>query len=286
MLISISDLIKKTIAIYQKHFSLIVKYLLLALIPGFSGAFLTHYILRWVNEVGSYDSAIIYVGVPLIVIFYTILIIFSLWFNFALIKAIHQFYLGETPKTIKEILLDTKHIIYNGFITSIMSGLYSGWPLIIVVCLTIARLHYSDYLPETAGLVLNILLPVAGLYAILHLAYWAIKLCFSMFITILENKDWKQALSESKSLVNGRWSVIAARIVVPVFVIYFILMLIDITLATIGSTTGDVGNAIMTVVDLFVNYLAVPVSLIVGVVLFEEAKKTPNTINIETPPTV
>ncbi len=282
MLISISDLIKKTLEIYTKHFFLILKYLLLALVPSILGTSASVYIMRWMSETGSYDALIMYLGIPLVLVVFIILIICSLWFNFALIKAIHQLYCGDATKTIKETLLDTKHIIVKGLKTSIMSGLYSGWPMIITVIAVILRLHYADYLPPALALISNIILPFLGLYAILHLTYFVIRLAFSMFISVLENANWKTSLDQSQSMVKNRWSAIAGRVVVPVFVIYIVLMLVDITLATVGSLTGDIGNYVMTVIDMFVNYLAVPISLIVGVILYEEVKKTP----IITPPTV
>jgi len=100
-------------------------------------------------------------------------------------------------------------------------------------------------------------------------------LIFSVFITVLENKPAKEALAESQKRVAGRWWDIALRVVVPVFVIYAVLLVIDIIFATVAHFTGDVGNMISSIIDIIINYLAMPAALTVGVILYNETKNVP-----------
>ena len=275
MLISIGDIIKKTVEIYKNHFWVVLKYLVLALLPGILGAIMTSYLFKNAANMGSYDKTIIYIGIPLVTIIYIILIILSIWFYFALIRVINCLYNNTPVTTERDMLIDTRHIIVKGAITSILSGLYSGWPLLIFMIAILSRIYYTDYLSTFVSTALTIVLFCWMVYAVLHLTYYSISLVFSVFITVLENKPAKEALAESQKRVAGRWWDIALRVVVPVFVIYAVLLVIDIIFATVAHFTGDVGNMISSIIDIIINYLAMPAALTVGVILYNETKNVP-----------
>lgn len=275
MLVSIGDIIKKTIEIYRNHFWVVLKYLVLALLPGIFGAIMTSYLFKNAANMGSYDKTILYIGIPLVTIVYIILIILSIWFYFALIKVISGLYNNTPITTERDVLIDTRHIIVKGTITSVLSGLYSGWPLLIFMVAILSLIYYTDYLSTFASVALTIVLFCWMIYAVLHLTYYSIGLVFSVFITVLENKPAKEALAESQKRVAGRWWDIALRVAVPVFVIYVVLLVIDVIFAIIAHFTGDIGNMISSIIDIIINYLAMPAALTVGVILYNEAKKMP-----------
>lgn len=274
MFISIGDIIKKTYLLYTKNFGIILKYLVLSILPGLLGTSCTIALMGITNPTGVYNKSIIYLGIPLLLVFFIVLIILSLWFNFAFIKVVSKLYTNQPTENIKINLDATKHVIVPGLCTSILSALYSSWPMILFIMILFGRVYYTDYLPNIATLILNIFLPLLAVYATIHLTYFVIKLIFSVFITVLENKKTKEALKDSQSRTCGRWWTITLRVIVPVFIIYACLAIIDQILMAIGSLTGDVGKTTMTVLDMVINYLAIPTSLIIGVILYHEAKKT------------
>jgi hypothetical protein len=273
MLISIGDIIKKTLDIYKKHFWVVLKYLVLALLPGIVGALATSFLLKNAASVVGYDEVILYIGIPIIAIIYIILIVLSLWFYFALVKVIDSLYNSQPALTEHEVLASTRHVIVRGAFTSILSGLYSGWPLLAFMLALLIRIYYSDYLPSSVAMASNILFFFWIIYGVLHLTFYSIRLFFSLFIAVLENKSPRESIAESQKRVIGHWWDIAVRVVVPMFVIYAVLLLVDIIFATIAHFTGDVGNAISSVIDITINYLAMPAALTVGVILYNETKK-------------
>lgn len=273
MLISISDLIKRTISLYKKNFLIILKYLILSAIPGILGAAATLGLMKLITTTGSYDKSIIYFGIPVTLVLFIVLFVLSIWFNFAFIRAINELYTNSQVEKIKDNLNNSKHVILSGLWTSIVSSFYSGWPMFVFMVALFGRVYYTDYLHPAIAIILNIILPLLAVYAVIHLTYFAIKLVFSVFITVLENKKSTEALRISRERTKNIWWPIALRIVAPLLLIYVILIIIDSVLMAIGNLTGDIGKIIMVNLDMIINYLAIPTSLIIGVILYNETKK-------------
>ena len=278
MLISITELIKKAFIIYFDNFKIILKYILLNIIPTLLSFVISFSIVYSAKLVGTFNSMILYILVPLFFVLFIAIFVISMWFNFALIKELQRIYQKIPTLGVKASLNETKHSIWNGILTSILTGLYSIWLLVASSVLLLVKLFIlPNNLPKLIGSSLNVLIAISFVSGVIYLMVYGIKLAFSVFETILENKKAKEAINASKQLTKNRWWDVALRIIVPALLIYVSLGIINSISTGIGKMISDSAVLATDIINMLLNLLATPIGLIVGIILYQEIKKVSNT---------
>lgn len=272
MLISINELIKKSLALYKNNFLTIFRYLLLALVPSLLVILIMTSAMLLYKVAGDFVTGpIMFVLLPLAAVAFVIIIVLGIWFNFALIKVIDSLNKTSAP-AMKDVLNSTKAVVWRGFGATILVGLYTAWPLFI----GLAGFAVSTFIlgPSIA---LKIIFGLITLYGIIHAIFFSIKLVFSVYAVVIDNKKIGESMDLSRSIVKGRWWKIFWRLFVPCLAIYVVIILVDIILAQIGGMFGNVGSNIAGFIASIINFLAAPYAMAVTIILFDEAKKTPVT---------
>ncbi len=270
MLISIGELIKRSYNLYKDNFVIILKYLLLLLVPAIILFAFMGLAMLPALAFGSAMGPMMFILIPLLLLVLLVITVLGMWFNFALIRVIDLLNKKMTVPPMKDVLKEAKTVVWRGFGTTILIGLYTAWPLFLGLC----GFAISSFVlgPSIAP---KIIFGLIALYGIFHLAYFSIKLIFSVYATVIDNKKIKESMELSKSLTQKRWWGIVGRTFVPMLVVYIIVLIVYTILATIGEFGGDTGKWIATALYSIINFLIAPYPLAVVVILFDEAKKTP-----------
>lgn len=270
MLISIGELIKRSYNLYKDNFVIILKYLLLLLVPAIVIFVFMGLAMLPALAFGSAMGTMMFILIPLLLLVLLILAVLSMWFNFALIRVIDLLNKKIAVPTMKEVLKDAKSVVWRGFGATIIVSLYTAWPLFLGLCgFAISSFAFG------ASAALRVIFGLIMLYGIFHLAYFSIKLVFSVYATIIDKKQIKESMSISKSLTQKRWWSIVGRTFVPMLVGYVIIMIADLIIVTVCGFFGKTGGYISTTLTSLLNFLITPYALAVVVILFDEAKKTP-----------
>ena len=221
MLISIGELIKRSYNLYKDNFTTILKYLLLMLIPAIFIFLFKNIIKLTIVKFGATMSPILFVLIPLLSLVLIAAIALGMWFNFALIKVIDLLNKKMPAPPIKDALKEAKAVIWRGFGATILVGIYSAWPLFLgLIALAISnRLLHSQILNAIFGLVAT--------YGIFHLVYFSIKLIFTAYSVVLDNKKIREALKTSASLTQKRWWGVLSRAFTPAIAAYLVVMIIN-----------------------------------------------------------
>lgn len=179
MLISINDLIKKSIHLYKENLRLFLGYMKILLIPA-------------IILVLSQTAVTVAGGVSLVTksnflafLFFIILIaslLVTLLVTIAFIRVIKKRIDNQTPETIKGELLAARPLLWPSIVASILAGLavLGGVVLFII-----------------PGIIFSV---------------WFI---FVTHAVALDNARGTAALSQSKSIVSGRWFLVLWRLIVP-----------------------------------------------------------------------
>lgn len=249
MLISVKEIINKSVELYQKNYLLFFRYLLLLFIP-------TGIIAIAGVIIGSFTAvfAVFGLSVPLLIYLAMIIVasLTSLWISLAFVRTIAGLYENTEEKPIKENLQTTVHLILPSLIISILTS------LIIL-----------------GGMVLLI---IPGII-------FAIWFAFSFYAVAIDNHKVATALNTSKNLVRGRWWAVLWRLVAPsaVFGLFLILIqwLIGIPLEAIiknfpeGTVIYAILIVIFALISTAVGLLFTPLTSAATVILYCELKKTP-----------
>jgi membrane-anchored glycerophosphoryl diester phosphodiesterase (GDPDase) len=247
MLISITQLIKKSYELYIKNFVLFVKYSLLVFLP--SGVIvLLGEIARQTfdldnltpEKITPFIMVLGFVFVILSIIGYFI----SLWFSLTFIRIISNKYENLENESIKNEIMKTKSLIFTAFITSLLSGL-----------------------AVFAGLILFI---IPGII-------FSIWFAFAIYSVVLDNQKDTNALRFSKSIVVGRWWAVLLRLFVPT-IIY--LIVVGIVQAPLDFLAKTINSSLIIYITLtlstIINFIATPFLVSSQTILYIELKKTKN----------
>lgn len=248
MLLSATELVKKSYNLYKDNFKLFITYTILLLVPSVVVAMLggaTAAILDMDNaSFGSITFAIIFFFLGLAAY------LASLWFSLAFIKVIAARYEGKNVQDIKSEIMLAKGLILPVIIASIISGLavFAGFILLII-----------------PGII------------------FAIWFAFTLYAVVLDGQKDTDALRFSKKLVQGRWWGVVWRIIVPSFVY---LVLTNIFQMPIGFITEKIDSviiiSIMLVLSSVVTIILTPFITSAQTILYIELKRT-QPGNVETP---
>jgi len=275
MLISITDLFKKSLNLYKNNFKIILKYVFLITIPTILSFLISLGVSYSANLVSSINYLILFILVPLFFILFLIVFILGMWFNFALTKEINNIYTNNTNTGLKNNLNQTKHLIWKGFVTSVVSGLYASWPFLLAGLLFIGKiLVFPNILSQNINKFLNVLLLLLFIAGSVYLIFWVIRLTFAIFETILKENNFRQAINNSKNLTKNRWWSVALRIIIPSLIIYIFLSLISTILSGFGQLIGNSFIIVTNLANLVLGLLVAPISLIIVLILYHELNKS------------
>jgi hypothetical protein len=257
MLISISELILKSIALYKNNAKRFITYSFLIFVPG---AFITIFsAILPILIPERFTLGIIGASYIIYILLAIILSFVSFWFSLAFIRVITKNYNGTAVGTMGEEIHEAKAIFWPSFWTYILTGLavFGGMLLLVI-----------------PGIIFGL---------------W---FAFSIYVTAIDNKRPIQAMKTSKQLVDGRWWKVFWRILIPslVFGIAIIIIQYIITLpleyilentnpqTLLYVTWGVLATLIISLCMLFLT----PLITSVYIILYTELKKHP--LQKETPP--
>lgn len=251
MLTSATDLIGQGWSNYRRYWRHFLPYLILLTLTGIV-VFLAGYIGI---EIELRLKANRLINDLIIFLVYITSLVFSLWITTGIVQTAAAAWTGQTPLGWKETLTNNSRLIFPLIINSIL------------VTLLIAL-----------G---SILFVIPG---IIFFVWYN----FTSYAIILDNKNWKNSFSTSKSLVVGRWWKIAWRILVTIVVYAIISTIIQLIIMTVlgyakGISTTTLGIVISSLASLF-NIIITPALITSLVGLYINAKETP-TVNTP-PPTI
>ncbi len=248
MLISVKDIINKSLELYKNNWQLFLKYMLWLFIP-------TGLIAITTVILGSFTAALIIYGFGVIIVIYVLIFlmatIFSLWISLAFIRAMVARCHNKPVKNTKEELKTTIHLIL---------------PAVLVSFLT--------FLIILGGLVLVI---IPGIIFIVWFA-------FTFYAVAIDENKTLQALHTSKELVTGRWWATLWRLLAPAIIFGIIILLVQwlinipleavINNLTQGSLTYAIAISLITLLSTAISLLFTPLTSAAPTILYLELKKT------------
>lgn len=240
MLITATDLVKKSYELYKKNLRLFLIYALIISVPSMAVALLGGMFAAVFNW-QSYT----FVTVLYAILFFVLSVIayfISLWFSLAFLKAVAAHYEEKEAQTYKEAIESTKQFIIPVFIASVLAGLVilGGFILLII-----------------PGIIFSV---------------W---FTFVIYAVLLDGQKSTAALRYSKKLVQGRWWGVLWRILVPTSIFLIISggleMPLDYLLKYSDST---IINYIVILVSSIISIVLTPFIVSAQTILYLELKKT------------
>lgn len=180
MLISITDIILQSIALYKQNIQRFVTYALFIFVPG---AFITicsavlPILVPSTFTIGVLGASyLLYIGISII------LSLISFWFSIAFIRVIAKTYAGTAVQSIATELHEAK---------------VTFWPALVVSILTVLVVFGGMLLLIIPGIIFGL---------------W---FAFSIYAATIDHEPPVQAMKTSKQLVDGRWWAVFWRLVIP-----------------------------------------------------------------------
>jgi len=251
MLIKAGEIIKNSWGIYFRNFKKLLPYMLAILAPNIilalSGLF-SLYLLKYTP-----DGFFMVLNNIVILIIIAAALVFTLWTAMAAIRCVRNLATGQPAATWKENMSATSRLIWPFIYTSLLVGLVvlGGTVLLII-----------------PGIIFSI---------------WY---CFTTYAVILDDKKGREAMRASKALVTGRWWSILWRLLAPGLFFALVTILVNFVLSYLcllafgnNASAMQVANGAVSGI---VNALAAPLTALVVVILYLDAKAKP----VETTPTM
>lgn len=242
MLLSASEIIRKSFLLYKENWKLFLTYALLLLVPG-----------GLISILGfSLPYIMAYIHPLLAIIVYVFLLIgltvASLWLSIAMIKTIVDRYQKTPAKKIKEELTLSKNLIWPVLLTSLLSGL-----------------------AVTASFIMFI---IPGII-------FSVWFAFSIYSAVLESKTPVEAMKHSKNLSSGRWGSVLWRLIAPAIIfmiaIGIVQWIIDLPLELIVDRINSVKaiiilNGFRKLLSTLINIIAGPLTTTAIAILYIDLK--------------
>lgn len=267
MLISVTDLIKKTIDLYKENFHTISSYLLILILTGTT--FATSFILL-VFSIITYGFGIFSV---LMLTMTFLILVFTILLYIVFIKITTKAYHDEKLMTMVKELKNNFHLIIPTSITYILFN--------AIISLCLVPVFIMNFFPSMPIWILLVLIIAGVIFAI----FFEILLKFSYFAIIIDEHKIIQSFKTSIHLVKNRWWATFWRLLATTLLFTIALSLIQFV---ISIPTDIVSNHIQSgIIFIFLDVLLSLISVLVSVfffplvvfpmvILYEELKKTPN----------
>ena len=280
MLISASNIIKKTINLYRENFKVIFPYLLML--------FATTGVMTTLQSVtGNLGIVTLFYGYGLFTLLYFALVIASfvltIWFSIGLVKKKKKIYNNEKPADTKTELHGGTHLIIPAFLVSLL--------IIVIIVVGLAPgLITSLFIKK----MITISVVSISLNSIITLAFWffysffvMVLLSFSYYAIVIDEHKVIQSMKTSSKLVIHRWWRTLWRLFAPAFVFAVLLAIVqgiiniptDIIFGHLqtGTPLHIFLLALFSLISALVGVFFTPLTTIPTVILYEELKKTPDT---------
>lgn len=299
MLISVGQLIRETWRLFLAHWKALIKYslasFLVSMIINMVGASLAFFGLANQNGWTSLAISIVIVLVIIIASMYL-----GAWFNTAMLKAgLITAQTGSVPP-LKAALKDAKPLIWRVIGVMLASGLILILPLFIVLsafAITRFALSASSGSLAAQGLseagaasaaspIINLTLTLLGIASIIYMIIFSVKLAFTVFGVVFENKKIGESFRMSLSMVKGRWWAILWRVIAPAFVFLLLLLALVILIMGIEYLAGNspIMNAVGSLVSFAFQIIFAPLFILPGILLYQSAKQTSSSTPTPPPP--
>ncbi|MFH1946915.1 MAG: hypothetical protein ABIJ23_02035 [Candidatus Magasanikbacteria bacterium] len=249
-MITVKDIILKSIDLYKQNTHLFIRYMLVLLIPTGAIAILG-------AIMGSTSQMVYLYGFGTTLVLYISLIIIgslaSLWISMAFIRTISNRHNNEPAKKIKEELLNIKKLIIPAILAYIIMGLIVAGGLILFI---------------VPGIIFSV---------------W---FAFTIYnITIDENSNAIEALKNSKKLVDGRWWEVIWRLVALGLLFALIAVITQGILSwPLNYILKSMGEnsfvflflvSLIAIINVVINLIFTPLTTAAPVILYNELKKNP-----------
>lgn len=279
MLIAVGDFLKGIYEIYSKNFVQFIKYILLIVLVTF-GISIVGGLVVMASSLAFISLGVtgIIIGAVIIIAIIIALIYLTSWMGFTFIKVVNDVVLKQEPKKLAENFKLVRPLVWNGFGTSLLVGLYIIWPFFVALSgyAIVSFLALNLGVGVVIASLLRTVFILFGLYGFFHMVYFGTKYQYAIISVIVDNKKAKEAIKLSASLVQGRWWAIFGRM----FLVGLVIMGITIVLSIIfGIFTGIFKSVVFSLLTSFIVQL---VQIVLGyaiaigsVVLFQNLKTLP-----------
>lgn len=281
-LISLGQIIDKTIAHYKKHFVelfSISAWIAVASVPAAVSKLLDPYVTNT-------PATPLHIFAIILKDFGGLLIIMvSAWVLLSTILAVSEQAAGGTPNPKTRALRAWKLFFPYAWLfilTLLVIAVILIPPALGVGLILIDGLRGTASILSSLG---GILILVGTLFSFVFLVKYSIKFGFSPYSLVLENKRGVQALKHSSSLVAGRWWEVFYRFVVPKVLFSLVLFLLNILLLAalavllvllISDLTlyQGLGNAAWLVLSSLVTAVSLPLFAVTDFYIYDSLRNT------------
>lgn len=246
MLISITDIIKKTLLLYRDNARLFLAYSALMFVPTILTVGALAPVVLYIKPYNAILAAVAYIVLALV------FAVVGFWISMSFIRAIAARTNGASAKKITEEMLAAKSAVWPALLASVLAGL---------------------------AVVLGVIL------LIIPAVLFGIWFAFSIHAVVLDGKKPVEALKYSKSLAAGRWWQVLWRLLLPGILFTVFALALDWTIGfpfdalLEGMVQGSIEFTIVSIVSLLlssvINIAVTPLSTTLPTILYLELKKTP-----------
>ncbi len=257
MLISITDIIVQSIALYKLNAKRFATYALLIFVPGACITILANLLPIFIPS--ELSLGILGVSYLVYILAASILSFISFWFSIVFIRIVAKSYTGSAVHSIATELQEAKVIFWPAIGVSILTALaFLGGFLLLIV----------------PGIIFGV---------------W---FAFAVYATVIDHHAPMQAMQESKKLVDGRWWPVFLRLLIPsltfAIIIVVVRYILELPLIYVLEHTDPRTLLFVTwgmLAELMTSLIALllaPLTTAVPTILYLELKKHP--VVIPTPP--
>ena len=229
MVMPTGEICKRSFHLFKNNILLFLKYVLLSLLPpvllllfGGSALFIT-----LLNSVSMDQMGMILLGIFVILLLVIVYFYLVLWFAIALNVVIYEKVQNKAVGSMKETLKKARPFIWRTTGSSFMASLVAMWPLFVAfVAFPVLQLitMKSGAPLGSLGTPVMILLSALGVYGLVHLVWFGVRLYFSYFGVLFESKKVMDSLRFSKTLVKNRWWAVFGRLLCLTLILLVSLM--------------------------------------------------------------
>ncbi|OGH68511.1 MAG: hypothetical protein A3J66_00305 [Candidatus Magasanikbacteria bacterium RIFCSPHIGHO2_02_FULL_47_14] len=246
MLISVKDIISKSIELYKENSKLFFQYILALFIP----VFVSMLIGAFFGQEAQLNALNGMIGIGLFIMFFLIYVI-SIWISLGFVRTIALRYEGKPGLEVKEALRWAAPLLWPAIFASILAGLaiLGGFILLII-----------------PGIIFSV---------------W---FSFVFYAVALDDKRGKDALKFSKYLVKGRWWSVLWRLIGPGIVFGLLFFIADMIFEFLkgiltsnmidGTLPFIITGIIISLASSIIGLLLTPLSTAAPTILYSELKKT------------
>lgn len=279
MLIRVIDIINLSFKLYREHFGLFLRYLGLLFIPTafvqLSGSMVRP---LFIDKTGAgLVNSLIGVGYLTLVI---IAFIFGFWITLSMIKTCSDIYQKQQLKNVHNELGETRHVLWSGLLTAILSTLvFAVWFSPIILSTGLDIVAFAQYLTTPK----NLLIFIACMVPAIFFGLWYI---FSTYHVVIEKEhNVLSAMKAAHTMVIGRWWAVLWRLAFP-WIVFGIIAWIPQKLLRVtqvfaigfvqeGSFEFILVSTLISIVFIATNLLFTPLGLLSKTILYTELKKLP-----------